>query len=293
MKKAAIILTYNESIHIERCIKSLKPFFQEIYVVDSYSSDKTKMIAENLSAIFLENEFVNHSDQFNWALNKIDKNIEWILRIDADEYLTTSLLREIEEKLPKLKPSIKGVFLKRKIVFQGKIIKFGTIKSTKVLRLFRFGFGKSDGRWMDEHIIVKGDVVTFRNKIIDHNLKPISWWISKHNSYANKEVFQIVIDEFLRNKKQTKNYLKSDEKKYIFYKVPIIYRSFLYFIFRYFFCLGFLDGFKGFCFHFMQGFWYRLLVDIKYLEVKNKIKENKLSIKEIIKTYLLIDIDNS
>ena len=127
---------------------------------------------------------------------------------------------------------------------------------------------------------------------IDHNLKPLSWWISKHNSYANKEVFQIVNDEFLRSKKQTKNSLKSDEKKYIFYRVPIVFRSFLYFIFRYFFCLGFLDGFKGFCFHFMQGFWYRLLVDIKYLEVKNKIKENKLSIKQIIKTYLLIDIDN-
>ena len=293
MKKVAIILTLNEDIHLERCIKSLKPCFQKIYVVDSFSSDRTKMIAENLSVTFLENKFINHSDQFNWALTKIDNNTEWVLRIDADEYLTNSLIKEIKEDLPKLKRSIKGVFIKRNIVFQDKLIRFGTFKSTKIIRLFRFGFGKSDGRWMDEHISVKGNLVTFKHKIIDHNLKPISWWISKHNAYANKEVFQLIKDEYLEKTNQAKKKsLKSFNKKSFYYKIPIIFRSFLFFIFRYFLCFGFLDGLRGFCFHFLQAFWYRLLIDIKYLEVKNKIKKGRLPLKEVIKTSLLIDLDN-
>ena len=292
MQNAAIILTLNESIHLERCIRSIRPCFQKIYVVDSYSSDETKKIADNLSVIFLEHKFINHSEQFNWSLKQIDKNIDWVLRIDADEYLTPSLIKEINEKLPTINTSIKGIFLKRDIIFQDQLIRFGSIKSKKVLRLFRYGFGKSDGRIMDEHIIVKGNLVSFSNKIIDHNLKPISWWISKHNSYANKEVLQLLKNDYSKIKNQNKTSLISDRKKKLYYKIPIFFRSFLYFIFRYFLYLGFLDGFKGFCFHFMQGFWYRLLVDIKYLEIKQKINFKKVPLKEAIKETLSINLDN-
>ena len=291
MKNAAIILTFNESIHLERCVASIKDYFYKIYVIDSFSSDKTKEIARKLPVFFLENKFINHSQQFNWALTQIDKDTDWVLRIDADEYITKSLGSEIFSKLEKLDESIKGVFIPRQIVFQKKLIRFGGINPTKVLRLFRYGYGTCDSRWMDEHIKVNGKTIDFTHSIVDENLKPITWWIDKHNNYASKEAYELIIHKnIILNKKRNSN--KLDHKKIDFYyEAPIILRSFLYFFYRYFINLGFLDGIKGFSFHFLQGLWYRLLVDIKYLEVMDKYKNKKNSLKEIIKETLLIDTE--
>ena len=289
MNNSAIILTLNESFHLERCILSLIPIFEKIYVVDSFSSDNTKDIAQKYKVNFLEHNFINHSEQFNWTLNQIDKQTNWILRIDADEYLTEDLRREILLKLNKLKSSINGVYIPRKIIFQNKLIAHGGISSTKVLRLFRYGFGKCDERWMDEHIRVKGETISFLNPLIDHNLKPITWWISKHNKYASKEAYEILKEEYGLSEANNENYFKSQRKRNIYYRLPIFLRSFIYFSYRFFIRLGFLDGIKGFCFHFLQAFWYRLLVDLKYLEVKNEIKSNKTSFKEAIRRCLDID----
>jgi len=293
MKNAAIILTFNESIHLERCVKSLQSYFNQIYIVDSFSTDQTKKIAQKLPVIFLENKFINHSQQFNWALKKIDKNTGWVLRIDADEYLTNALGAEISTKLEKLDNSINGIFIPRKIIFKDKLIRFGGINQTKVLRLFRYGYGKCDDRWMDEHIHVRGKKIAFTNSIIDENLKSLTWWINKHNSYASKEAYELIKLKILTNQgAEIKNNLENRKIKY-YYKTPIILRSILYFIYRYFFNVGFLDGLRGFCFHFMQAFWYRLLVDMKYLEVMDKYKNKKHSLKKAIKENLLIDIKSN
>lgn len=290
MKKSAIILTFNESIHLERCVKSIQNYFDKIYIVDSFSTDKTRLIADKLPVIFLENKFINHSQQFNWALKQIDKNTEWVFRIDADEYITNALGYEISSQTYQLDKSIKGVFIPREIIFQNKLIRFGGINPTKVLRLFRYGYGRCDSRWMDEHIQVKGKTITFKNSIIDKNLKSLTWWINKHNNYASKEAYELIKSKISIN--EEKKIIKDFQNRKIkyYYKSPIILRSFLYFFYRYFLNLGFLDGLRGFCFHFMHAFWYRLLVDMKYLEVIDKYKNKRYSLKEAIKETLLIDI---
>ena len=94
------------------------------------------------------------------------------------------------------------------------------------------------------------------------------------------------------NGKQNNSYFKSHKKRSIYYSSPLFIRSFLYFVYRYIFCFGFLDGFNGFAFHFLQGFWYRFLVDIKYLEVKNNISKSKLPSKKVIRNTLHIDFHN-
>ena len=287
MNNSAIILTFNESVHLERCVKSIENYFNNIYIVDSFSTDQTKKIAEELPVIFLENKFINHSQQFNWALNKIDKNTDWVFRIDADEYITNALGFEILKKLEKLDKSINGIFIPRKIIFKGKLIRFGGINPTKVLRLFRYGYGSCDSRWMDEHIKVSGKTTAFTNSIIDENLKSLTWWISKHNNYASKEAYELI--KLNQVTKKINNHLENRKIKY-YYKTPIILRSFLYFIYRYFFNFGFLDGLRGFSFHFMQAFWYRLLVDMKYLEVMDKYKNKRYSLKHAIKEALYIDV---
>lgn len=292
MNNVAIVLTKNEEIHIERCIRNIIPLFKEIYIIDSFSTDRTREIAKKWPIHFLENPFLNHAKQFNWALEQIDQNTNWVLRIDADEYLSKSLINEISLKLDTLDSSIKGIFLPRKIIFQDKIIKHGAVSKTKVLRLFKFGYGQSDDRWMDEHILVNGKTINFQNSIIDNNLKPLSWWIKKHNNYANKEVFEIIKNELNPKKRNNEKYYFSQENRKKYYSQPPILRAILLFIYRYIFCLGFLDGKVGFCFHFLQSLWYRLIIDIKYLEVKRKLKDNKNSIKSVISSYLSIDLLN-
>src|SRR5512139_2744900 len=110
MKLVAIILTLNEEQDLRRCIASLQGVATDIVVVDCYSTDATLEIARAHSARVIQHEWVNHADQFNWALTQLDPDTDWVLRIDADEYLTPELVADIRERVPSLGPEIEGVY---------------------------------------------------------------------------------------------------------------------------------------------------------------------------------------
>ena len=95
----AIVLTYNEEKHIERCLKSLLPYCCEIYVVDSFSTDRTCKIAEGLGAKVVGHEFKNQAQQFNWAIDNLDIVGGWIWRVDADEYISKDLGEKVNEAI--------------------------------------------------------------------------------------------------------------------------------------------------------------------------------------------------
>ena len=279
---SVIILTHNEELHLKRCILSAKKYAENIYVIDSYSSDKTVEIAKSLKVNVLQNEFENHSKQFNWALENIKSHSEWLLRLDADEYLEENLISEIREKLPKLNQNISGINFKRKHIFMNKWIKYGGRYPLTLLRMWKRNHGKIEDRWMDEHVILqKGEIITFKNNFCDHNLKNLSFFVNKHNWYASREALDILLDELkiknnknelLKNKTSLSALFKRIVKEKIYNRLPIGIRPFIYFIFRYIFLLGFLDGKKGLIYHFLQAFWYRFLVDCKVYEYRNEIK---------------------
>ena len=293
---SVIILTYNEEIHIERAIRSVLPFAKDVFVIDSFSTDKTVDIAKSLGAKVLQNTFINYSTQFNWALQNADIKTEWIMRLDADEFVTDELQQEIIEKLPKLSENITGIYVKRRVYFMGKWIKYSGYYPTWLLRIWRKGKGYCEKRWMDEHIkITDGKVVFFENDITDWNLKPLTWWINKHNGYATREAIDMLnlkykffkYDEIEPNlfgtQEQRKRWLKI---KYT--ELPLFVRPFLYYVYRYFIRLGFLDGKEGLIWHFLQGFWYRFLVDAKIYEIEKKAKEENIPIKNIIEEFLKV-----
>jgi glycosyltransferase involved in cell wall biosynthesis len=292
---AVIILSYNEEIHIKRCISSALRVSNNILVVDSYSTDRTVSIAKGMGATVLQNHWTNHSSQFNWALSNLKKKCQWVLRIDADEYLSDALINEIILNLKKQGKAINGIYVKRKIIFLGKIIRFGGIGNISVLRLFRFGSGKAENRLMDEHIVINGKSLKFKGWIVDNNLNNLTWWISKHNKYASLEAFEMLnlkynfLETELGFSKTSFFSLvgfKKFTKLYIYSKLPIGIRSLFYFFFRYFLLLGFLDGFN---FHFLQGFWYRYLVDCKVREVEEYMRKFHVDILVAIKETLNID----
>jgi glycosyltransferase involved in cell wall biosynthesis len=273
-KISLIILTYNEELNLEKCLKSVDGLVSEIIIIDSGSTDKTKEIAEKYSAKFVVHEFKNQADQFNWTLDNVEISGDWVMRLDADEELLPELKKEIEEKLPKLSNEINGVVLRRRVYFMGRWIRHGGYYPTCLMRIFRKGTGMSENREMDEHLVLKsGEEVVFENDFIDDNKKDLTFWIAKHNGYASREARATLQKHkdslegsFSGSQAEKKRWLK--EK--IYNNFPLFVRPFFYYIYRYIFRLGFLDGKEGFIFHFLQAFWYRFLVDAKILELKRK-----------------------
>lgn len=310
MKKldvTTIILTYNEELHIRRCLENVCPFSKKVYVVDSPSTDRTVEICREFPnvEVVVHKYPGNQAEQFNWALDNLTIDTEWILRVDADEYLLPELVKEIEEKLPNLPKEITGVELKRRHIFMGKWVKHG-IYPIVMMRMCRTGYGRYANRLMDEHMVLnQGKSIVLDNDFCDHSLINISDYCRKHIDYAQREA-AVVLDELyalstdnmvkgmsdLREEESLGEQAKGKHKKKDKYNsLPLFWRSFAYFIFRYILKGGFLDGKEGFIFAFIQGWWYRLMVDAKILEAKkacNLIVKYGLSSEDrlILKEYI-------
>ena len=294
MNITALIITKNEEIHIERCINNIKKLVSDVLIVDSFSNDNTIEIAKKLNIKFIQNKFINHAKQFNFGLSQLSQDTDWVLKIDADEILTSSLIAEIKNKLPKLDKNINGIYIKRHLVFQDTLIKYGRLSPVRLLRLFRFQKGKCDNRWVDEKIKVEGKTVQFKEYIIDQNLKSLSEWIRKHDRYSSAEALNYLLIKYnslFNDIEQSQlNFetlsVVSLKSRNLYAKLPLIIRAFIIFSYRYFFCLGFLHGKAGLIYFFLQSLWYRILVDAKILEVEKLIKKNTkidLAIKEKLK----------
>lgn len=275
MTLSVIILTHNEEKHLARCLGSLKSLNARIYVVDCFSSDRTVEIAQKFGATVLQHAWTNHAMQFNWALDQLPSDVEWVLRLDADEYLMKSLCDEIGPCLESVPQAIDGFYCTRRMVFQGRKLSYGGLRNLKVLRLFRSDRGRAENRWMDEHIKVSGKTGQLKGELIDENLNSLTWWIDKHNRYASREAVDALNLDYGFMPRDSVASLhgavgvarKRWIKEHVYSKFPAGIRAFLYVFYRLVILLGFLDGRAGITFHILQGFWYRYLVDAKIQEV--------------------------
>jgi glycosyltransferase involved in cell wall biosynthesis len=287
---SVIILTFNEELHIERCIKSLSSVVSQIFIIDSFSTDNTVSIATKFGAKVYQNKWINYAAQFQWGLDNCPITTEWVMRMDADEYITPELGKEIIEKLGRIDMSNTGILLKRQVHFMGRWIKHGGYYPIKLLRIWRNGVGSIEKRWMDEHIkLSHGKTIEFQNDLVDNNLNNLSWWTEKHNSYATREAIDLMNKKYNLFKEDTinKSGKQQDEKKRwykdnLYARSPRFLRVFLYFIFRYILLLGFLDGKPGLIWHVLQGFWYRFLVDAKITQIIYLSKQNNKSIQQVL-----------
>jgi len=281
MRITAIILTYNEAIHLERAIRSIQAFTDQIIVVDSGSKDGTTEIAQRLGAEVHTHAFVNQARQFQWALDTLDIRGEWVLRLDADEIIEPDLAQEIGEKLPQLPADVVGVNLKRKHIFMDRWVRHGGRYPLVMLRLWRHGKGRVEDRWMDEHVVVWGGrTVTFDGGFADHNLNDLSYFTDKHNKYATREAIEVLNqrlglfarDEALNARSASfQASFKRWVKERLYNRIPFTLSATLYFLWRYIAQLGFLDGRSGLVYHFLQGFWYRFLVGAKVMELERAV----------------------
>jgi glycosyltransferase involved in cell wall biosynthesis len=281
----AIILTFEEELHIERCIRSLKPVASRIYVVDSFSTDATVEIARGLGAEVMQRKFKNQADQFQWALDNLPIDTSWVMRVDADEYISTGLAASMTKVLPRAPISVSGFYVDRMVVFLGRPIRHGGFYPMRVLKIWRTGLGQVEQRWIDEYCVVKhGQVEYCPGDLIDENLHDLTWWTEKHNKYSSRRVIDLLDRELELGLSQHAVSGKMSGRQVIYHKVktkiypalPPYLRAFAYYLYRYVFRLGFLDGQQGLVFCFLQAFWNLFLVDAKLYEARRMIAADGL-----------------
>ncbi|MCR5302830.1 MAG: glycosyltransferase family 2 protein [Lachnospiraceae bacterium] len=278
----AIILTKNEEVNIEKCIRSVKPIVKRIVVVDSGSTDNTVDVAKSLGAEVMVHELKPflYARQFLYGMENAGIDTKWVFRIDADEELTAESAEEIDRLCNENEDTdVNGIVVRFEVNFLGRPIRHGGVYPLRKLLLFKYGKGTIEDRCMDEHcFLFEGRSVEVTHDSLHHDDKGLTAWIDKHNNYSTREMqdyFNSLKDEGatglntehdLDAKARFKRFLRWK----IYYRLPASFRAYAYYFYRYYIRLGFLDGREGRIFCFMQAYWYRFLVDAKIYEAVKK-----------------------
>ncbi len=279
-----ILLTYNEEVHIKRVIGNTINRAKYVYVLDSYSTDSTLQIAEQMGANVFTRKFDSYVNQRSYSIKDLPIKTDWVFILDADELLTDELKNEVEIVLNK-GDNIVAYFVRRKFYWQNKWLRFGTLYEQLSPRLVKHKYVHYNPRAINEHLEIEGATANLKNPFLHVDLKPISDWVEKHNKYSTAEAEELY-KSFIRRKSSEKDEFadlsgsQPQKKRWIREHIwnpfmPPLIRPFIYFFYRYFLRLGFLDGKAGFVYHFLQGLWYPFLIDVKYLELKRKLNDKR------------------
>ena len=277
-----LMLTLNEEINLPNSLSLLSGWVDDIVIVDSFSTDRTLEVAAKYDARVFQNKFPGHARQWLWGMQNTGLKYDWVFMFDPDQRMTPELKLELEELFRRGVPAdVNGFYVNRRSLFRGKWIRHGGFYPKYMLKLVR-----RSQVWFDEHefdyrAYVPERTLKLRHDIIEENLKEekIWFWVEKHNGFAIKqaqeEMFRAVHPE---SWKTTPRFFGNTDQRILwlkirFYRLPLFVRPFLYFFYRYFLRLGFLDGGMGFLYHFLQAFWYRIIVDMNLHELRRKAKD--------------------
>lgn len=294
----ALVLTYNEAQHLERCLQSVSEVCSDIVVIDSYSTDNTELIASKYGARFYQNSFINHAHQINWGIENGEISTDWLIRVDADEFLTAELIENMKSNIPNTSSSINGFRVKRLMYFLDKPLKRGGMYPIFHLKIWRTGTALCEQRWMDERMkVLFGETISLEGDLIDQNLNNLTWWSEKHNKYATREAIDILdkIYNFTNSSVVESNFFGNGEErrrwfKQRYLKLPLFVRPFLFWFVRYFLQGGILEGKRGFIWNILQCGWYRFLVDVKIYEAYKYGGKDKKSLIKYFKNEYGYDI---
>lgn len=250
---SVLIITLNEETHMHELLSDLD-FADEVIVVDSFSTDKTKEICLAFKNVkFLENKFENYTSQRNFAIDQARNN--WILFIDADERLTPELKAEIIETIDK-NEDVSAYLFYRKFFFKKKLLRFSGWQTDRIFRLFKKDKARyTHKRLVHEKLDVDGKIGIFKNKLI-------------HFSYSDYESY--------KRKMITYGKLKAREKYQVGFKPTFFHihgHSLYNFLYQYLVRLGILDGKKGIIICYLNA----LSVTARYQELRRLYnnRENK------------------
>jgi glycosyltransferase involved in cell wall biosynthesis len=255
---SVLIPVKNEEVNIASCLESVC-WADEIFVVDSQSTDATAQIAEAAGAHVAQFYYQGGPKKRNWSLANLPFRNEWVLIVDADERIPPELAREIAECVAR-PDGLDGYYINRRLIFLGRWIRHGGWYPSWNMRLFRHRLGRYESIPIDsphmgdnevhQHVILDGQVGYLKNDLLHHDFKSLFHFISRHNQYSDWEslvylnlrrqpLFQP--DEHLHGAVRRKRLLKR-----LWVRLP--FRPLVRFLYMYVLRAGFLDGVAGFYF---------------------------------------------
>jgi len=181
---SVLVPTLDEELNLPECLASVA-WADQVFVVDSFSRDRTVAIAREHGAHLVQHEFENYSRQKNWALDTLPFRNEWVLIVDADERVTHDLRAEIEALLAA--PACAGYYVNRRFIFLGHWIRHAVWYPSWNLRLFRHRLGRYDDRAVHEHVVLDGSVGYLRNDLLHHDRRGLEAYVARHNRYSTLE----------------------------------------------------------------------------------------------------------
>lgn len=275
---SVIVLTFNEEQNIGPCLESIVPWAQEVFVVDSGSTDRTLEIVSKYGAQVLTHPFKNYSHQRNWAQDNVPLSHEWVFHIDADERVSPELVDRLHELFAETSLSTQdyaGFLVRRKIIFFGRAIIHGGLYPTYHCRIFRRLAGRCEDREYDQHFLVDGRTSLIEADLLELTATSLFSWTARHNKWAQMEARELkglggdasvaVQGKLHGSPIERRRWLRSS----VYARTPMFFRAFLYFITRYLLRGGFLDGMPGLIYHGLQGFWFRFYVDACCYELQH------------------------
>lgn len=272
-----VILTFNSASIIRETVSQALKVSPHVFAVDSHSSDGTPAILEALGCTVVQRPFSNYSDQRNWAIAQVEKSYDWQLHLDADEVLDEEAVGEIKALLSGT-PRFDAYLIRRRDYFMGKMLRHSGVNPWH-LRLFKSGVGRCEARLYDQHFISQAATGRLNGFMHDKNSALLTQWIASHNRWSDAEAKEklgprALADDVLKPRLMGDARERTRFIKEVYYKLPTGVRSLSYFVYRYIFRLGFLDGTAGFYFAFFQALWFRMLVDAKMYEQRSQQNPN-------------------
>jgi glycosyltransferase involved in cell wall biosynthesis len=266
---AIVILTYNEEANIAQAVRSVRGWAKQVFVFDSFSTDRTVEIARELGCEVVQHRFEDYGKQRNASLDLLPIQTEWVFFLDADEWLPSDLKHEISTRIAE-RPRENGFYAKRRFIWEGRWVRRGYYP-VWILRLFRHGKGRCEDRAVNEHIIVDGDTGRLRADFIHEDHSGVDAWIAKHIRYAAREA--AAIDGARDGEAEATPFgSQAQRARWLRHRVwnelPPLVRPFIYFTYRTVIRGGVLDGASALSYHVLQALWFPILVDLKYLEMK-------------------------
>jgi glycosyltransferase involved in cell wall biosynthesis len=280
---SVIVPVKNEAGNLARCLPALA-WADEVFVVDSQSTDGTDRVAAAFGATFVQFFYSGtYPKKKNWALENLPFRNEWVLIVDADEVVPPELATEVAARI--VSQEADGYYLNSQYHFLGRHIRHCGYSECWNLRLFKHRLGRYEkmpdrtgGRAGDneahEHVELEGRVLRLRNKLEHHAYPTVAVWVEKHNRYAIWEAanFERFLSEpipaTIGRGKRWKRWLKR-----ITLRLPL--RPLVRFIYAYFLRLGFLDGKPGFYFCGLLAF-YDFLAEVNLYE-RRVVEEHALA----------------
>jgi glycosyltransferase involved in cell wall biosynthesis len=267
---SVMIFTLNEEIHLPSCLDALA-WCNDVIVVDSFSTDTTRVICEQRGVRFFQNRFVGFGSQRNWALDNTKPKYPWILILDADERVTPGLAEELGAIAAADPPDVGALRVRRRFYMWGRWLRYSSLYPTWVVRFIRAGRVRYQDRGHAETQTVTGRIADLRNDLIDENLKGIDEWYERQNRYSRKEAELEVSQEGAAGDMAdilSVDPLKRREAlKRLARRLPA--RGLVYFVYSYLIRGGFRDGRDGYIFCRMRAS-YQVEVDIKKYDLRRR-----------------------